>query len=793
MASNALLHDCRDRVADTLNALSRSMLDAVEVELERYKSEADDKEQRDLYQKALDFSKSNRNVIADRIRENFLSEFDQRLKNEKLPVSFDFDSLSLVSDEEADEDVVFHRIEGYLRDAGGDALAAVEQRVSAALNLEEIRDEENPLAPRSIIEAVKSGYRNVIPDPALRKIILGAMNRDACAAASTVYDTANNFFVERNVLPDLSSARRPLKKPSSPARNSSPQGTDFGTGGPADSGGFGAAGPGGSPAGWAPQNGWTPPAAGWTPPTGWTPPGATQEFVAGYTPQATPASEGGSSVAIPGDFFSRLQQLAAQPPAGEVIPAGTSVRPMVTEIPQSFFTAMAQLQHGMAPTTVLSSQAANETENTLAGAGNLIHALRQSNEAKDGLPPISAITLDVVAMLFDYVLDNQNLPAEMGAIISRLQIPVLRVALNDRTFFSQRRHPARELLDRLEKIAINWSPSIDGMVILDRVEALVSRIQETYETDLDVFEIAVNELDSLSGEIEAEEAASVSQVASRLEEAEKDEELRATLLNRLNEQLHDVSLPDFIDDFLHRIWLNYLIQVSKTEGENSRTWTQAWQTLEDLIWSLRPMRTTAECRLLAGRLSLIIKRLRDGMEAVHAFPQEIEVFFDKLARQHHDQLKRAKEKDKESQTVLSHPIMQPLKADIKPASPVPPVTTKTVPTSQPPANNASDVAPASGTQASTAAPAAPASLPASVRRGVTIEFSQSGETLRMRLSWMSPKRTKLVFTGHGNKTLILTESDLLEELAAGNARILVTEDPLVERAMAKILDKMEPA
>ena len=39
------------------------------------------------------------------------------------------------------------------------------------------------------------------------------------------------------------------------------------------------------------------------------------------------------------------------------------------------------------------------------------------------------MTLDIVAMLFDYILDDKNLPDPVRMLIGRLQIPVLKVAL----------------------------------------------------------------------------------------------------------------------------------------------------------------------------------------------------------------------------------------------------------------------------------------------------------------------------------------------------------------------------
>src|SRR5213075_738050 len=69
------------------------------------------------------------------------------------------------------------------------------------------------------------------------------------------------------------------------------------------------------------------------------------------------------------------------------------------------------------------------------------------------LGSVDAMTIDIVAMLFDYIFDDRHIPASVKAVLGRLQIPVLKVALLDKAFFSSKAHPARRLLDRLSEAA----------------------------------------------------------------------------------------------------------------------------------------------------------------------------------------------------------------------------------------------------------------------------------------------------------------------------------------------------
>ncbi len=62
-------------------------------------------------------------------------------------------------------------------------------------------------------------------------------------------------------------------------------------------------------------------------------------------------------------------------------------------------------------------------------------------------------------MFFDIILDDRNLPIEIQALVSRLQLPILKVALKDRSFFTDRKHPARQLINEIARTSIGWESS----------------------------------------------------------------------------------------------------------------------------------------------------------------------------------------------------------------------------------------------------------------------------------------------------------------------------------------------
>ena len=69
--------------------------------------------------------------------------------------------------------------------------------------------------------------------------------------------------------------------------------------------------------------------------------------------------------------------------------------------------------------------------------------------------------INLIALLFECILDDRNLPDSLKALIARLQIPMLKVAVLDKSFFSRSTHPARRLLNEIAAAAMGWGDCDD--------------------------------------------------------------------------------------------------------------------------------------------------------------------------------------------------------------------------------------------------------------------------------------------------------------------------------------------
>jgi hypothetical protein len=245
-------------------------------------------------------------------------------------------------------------------------------------------------------------------------------------------------------------------------------------------------------------------------------------------------------------------------------------------------------------------------------------------------------TISMVSMIFDYVLEDRSVPDAVKALIARLQIPVLKVALLDREFFSHRKHPARELLNELARASIGWAEdkSRDGDSLVEVIGNIVDRVLCDFADDPGIFAQLLEQFQSY---LEAEEER-VRVFEERTRKTTEGKE-RVEFAKQRTEAWIDMwtsrdNLPDFIIDFLRHTWKNTLLITMHRYGEDSTQWAGYIKTVNNLLWSITPKKTAKGGRLLVEMIPGIVADVRKGMELASVHPETIHRFFTDLAKLH---------------------------------------------------------------------------------------------------------------------------------------------------------------
>jgi Protein of unknown function (DUF1631) len=372
------------------------------------------------------------------------------------------------------------------------------------------------------------------------------------------------------------------------------------------------------------------------------------------------------------------------------------------------------------------------------------------------------ITIDVIGLLFDYIFRDPSIPESLRNLFSRLQVPILKTALVDRSFFSDKKHPARRLLDHLALAAIGATGDAGYRAGFELVAAgVIDEVCRDFKVDFAVFDAADAKLQEF---VDAEQSKAVAaldeEVAAALsvEEGEAD---RSHVRALIRDKLAGHALPFDIRSFSETAWADYLTSLRVQHGTQSAEWTGGVQTLDDLLWSITVKERTAQKARLAKMVPTLIRSLRAGGTAMQIGDDRMKPFLDAVFQLH--------------------------MAAIKPEA------AKTVP-AKAEASKAEAAAQSAETAEVVEFNAAQKienvhDFVTEMVLGTWIGFKRGETAVTARLSWISPLRSKYIFTSRArSRAIVLTPEELALRLGTGKATLLVEPVPLFDRAVSAALD-----
>ena len=545
------------------------------------------------------------------------------------------ETMSLVRNDELEVTVAIAGIVSKITSRFSLAIAQLTRRLDALCPKHEIEERDNPLGPVQLCDCFVVATASVQLDIKVRIILLKLFERLVGEQMGPLYDDANRLLAEAGILRNMKDFpprnRRPL--PGAAAR---PPGHDRPDPAAAQGNASGHGQPGFHPGAGAPSHG---------------------QFHAGDgTYEGGPANGGDATFAM--DILSALglspslmAPLRSQPPLPGAHGGGA-------------FQGMGGLPGmggssgmGGSPGTAQGSGMSGQTgayQGGHPGAGPLpiyatsdligavAHAQREHASAAfdlDHVPPavdlrpllLSALTaakgnagritgpdedvVNLVGMLFDYILNDRNLAIPMKALLGRLQIPYLKVALLDRRFFTQSSHPARQLLNELSSAGIGWSGSAELRrdAMYDLIESIVVRVLNRFEHDMQIFQTLLDELRGFRQHDDRRNKI----VEQRIKDAEsgrsKAQAARRAVARIIDQKAQGLELPVPVRDFIRDGWSKVLIFVSLRHGAAGREWQQTIENLDELLWCAQPLGTHHDLDERETLLPRLLTQLHDGL------------------------------------------------------------------------------------------------------------------------------------------------------------------------------------
>lgn len=244
--------------------------------------------------------------------------------------------------------------------------------------------------------------------------------------------------------------------------------------------------------------------------------------------------------------------------------------------------------------------------------------------------------INLIALLFEFILNDCTVPDAFKALIGRLQIPLLKVAVLDKSFFSRASHPARRLLNEIAGAVLGWSSRNDQPCdnLYLRVEQVVQRLLNEFVDDPAIFSQLLEPFCAFTAD-ERRRSELLEQHTRDAEAARMlTEAARERVADVLNRRLLGKVLPRAVVQFLQQAWSQVLLLASLKHGEQSVQWQAGLRTMDELIWSVSLQRDTEAGRHLFEQLPGLLKALRDGLASAAFDPFSTREFFVRLQTLH---------------------------------------------------------------------------------------------------------------------------------------------------------------
>lgn len=249
--------------------------------------------------------------------------------------------------------------------------------------------------------------------------------------------------------------------------------------------------------------------------------------------------------------------------------------------------------------------------------------------------------INLVAMLFQFILDDRNLAPPMKALIARLQIPIIKVSMLDKSFFSKGGHPARKLLNEIANASLGWAPAgkIESDPLYNKVTEVVNRLLSESVTDSSLFQdvladfIAFVDRDKRRTRLVEQRTVNAEDGKARSEFA------RTRVQTVLNEKVAGKSLPKVVITLLEEAWSNVLFLIYLKEGDEQKKWHDALRVVDELLWSVEPMSDQKSRQRLLKLVPNLLKNLRSGLTKIGYNPFDMNQLFADLETIHLAQLK----------------------------------------------------------------------------------------------------------------------------------------------------------
>jgi len=554
------LKKVRGQASKLLVSMLASMFDNADDALFELADKAEDSAERTMYFDSMRAVRIKREAMekyfASAFQENFKLFYYSSSAQQSLQdaVTQSSESLSLMGADDLEEGVAVRGMVSKVNNLFADSLQQLTQRMDSLVNNLTVDETNNPLGPRKLSEIFQQACQELELNIRAKLVVFKLFEKVVLSELEELYSWSNQSLVESGVLPQIKPPRVKQSKAGEASEKASLDG-------------------------------------------------------AGHSEETEEDHKN--------EVFSLLRELLANKSRQSHIPSDylpvAESGPVLS--PAELVDMLSAVQHQCA---VIGGQPALQAESI--DVREALHHLVGSDGSNrpQAVDRVDDDSINLVSMLFEYILDDHSLPMPMKALLGRLQIPMLKVALLDKTFFSRGAHPARKLLNELAKAALSWNEpaDVERDALFNKVRAVVDSVLNEFDNDVGVFAPLLDDF----GQFVAAERCKADLIERRTRDAEQGlgmtQRARVEVGKLINDKAAGKRLPRAVVSIFREGWANYLFLLFVKQGTDNDAWKKGVQVVDDLIWSVSSDAGFGHRSELLKMIPSLLQRLREGLNTI---------------------------------------------------------------------------------------------------------------------------------------------------------------------------------
>ncbi len=550
------------------NEAISALFDNVDTQLFEMAEKSENATDQNTYFDAMRIIRLRRSVA----HEEFLAKVEQSFDPEVIQggrdfreVTSDIESLSLIADDNLEEELATHNMIAKAERDNKDELKQLNQRVAYLYRGLDINTQNNPVSPTALCNAFAAAVDTLEAEIKVKLLVFKLFDINIISKLNDLYQNINQLLVEKGILPDLKISYGSVR------RQPPPTGAGNAPGSPQTNSGL-------------------------------------SQFI------QQPVGNAYQQNSADAEAFALIQQLIARNKTPQ-----QNIPPAQFADTSDIMNTLSQIQIDPAlanPYDPYNGQQHSGSETSALLKEALKQALH-NNQNKEAINQADDDMIDVIGMLFDFILGDNNLVDSVKSLLSRLQIPIIKIALQDKSFFRNKNHPARKLLNELANAGLGVTDNVNSQnnPLYLKLESIVTRVtnEQTESIDESFYEELLEDLHRFLSEF--------NQGIKNRRTPSKDAALKL-VSTELNSRITHKNLPHNIVLLLERVWKDVMLDIFFSDGMESDEWDMAMTFVDTLIWSVDPKTDIQSQKQLVRVIPGILNALNAGLDRIH-YPKDL--------------------------------------------------------------------------------------------------------------------------------------------------------------------------